>query len=171
MSATSRYLTAAETAALVRKALKAAYPAVKFSVRSKTYAGGASIDIGWGDGPSLGEVEATAKLYQGTTPHGIHRQSLLSSQDGAEVVRYGASYVFCNRRLSPAFTAELANEIAAFTGAPYDPNRQYHATALNAPGSDQPGTLRDSPHETSWGSDLLHRLARNRARPTTPTAA
>ena len=38
------YLTCAETAKLVRSALKAAFPGVKFSVCSSTYSGGASID-------------------------------------------------------------------------------------------------------------------------------
>ncbi len=39
------YLTAAETAALVRKALAKNFPATKFYVRSKTYSGGASIRV------------------------------------------------------------------------------------------------------------------------------
>lgn len=39
------YLTCAQTATLVRNALKNAFPGVKFSVRSKTYSGGASISI------------------------------------------------------------------------------------------------------------------------------
>lgn len=40
------YLSCAETAKLVRKALASAFPGVKFSVRSQTYAGGASINVG-----------------------------------------------------------------------------------------------------------------------------
>lgn len=61
----SRYLSCAETAKLVRKALKDAFPGVKFSVRSSVYSGGASIDVGWTDGPTSKEVEAVAKQYQG----------------------------------------------------------------------------------------------------------
>lgn len=59
------YLSAAETAKLVRAALKREFPSVKFSVRSKTYAGGASIDVGWTDGPTVRMVERIAKAYQG----------------------------------------------------------------------------------------------------------
>jgi len=40
-----KYLTCAETAQLVRAALREAFPEVRFSVRSKVYAGGASINI------------------------------------------------------------------------------------------------------------------------------
>ena len=47
-----RYLTAAETAKLIRKALKASFPGVKFSVRSKSYSMGASVNVSYIDGPS-----------------------------------------------------------------------------------------------------------------------
>lgn len=60
-----RFISVADTAKLVRAALKKAFPGVKFSVRSRTYAGGASIDVGWTDGPLASQVEAIAKNYQG----------------------------------------------------------------------------------------------------------
>jgi hypothetical protein len=59
----SEYISCAATAKLVRVALKKAFPAVKFSVRSDTYAGGASIRVKWLDGPLAKEVEAVAKAY------------------------------------------------------------------------------------------------------------
>lgn len=40
----TQYMTTAETAKMVRRALGEAFPGVKFSVRSKTYAGGSSND-------------------------------------------------------------------------------------------------------------------------------
>lgn len=64
-TAAPRYLSAAETAKLVRRALKEAFPGQKFSVRSDTYSGGASIDVKWTDGPRRATVEAVAKQYQG----------------------------------------------------------------------------------------------------------
>jgi conjugative element/phage-associated large polyvalent protein len=166
-----RRLSAAETAALVRKAVKGAHPGVKFSVRSKTYAGGASVDVSWTDGPTASEVEATAKLYQGATFDGMtdvkhYHDSLLSIDAGAEVVRYGADFVFCHRSLSPEFMAELENELAEFTGEPYEPCRSYHAAALSTPGSDEPARLCRS-QEQAWGSDLVHRLAWSRPQPRT----
>lgn len=62
---TVEYLTCAETAKYVRAALKDAFPDVKFSVRSDTYAGGASINVGWTDGPVPAEVDAITSQYAG----------------------------------------------------------------------------------------------------------
>ena len=61
----SDYLSCAETAKLVRGALKKAFPGVKFSVRSSTYAGGASMRVGWTDGPKTKDVEAVVSAYKG----------------------------------------------------------------------------------------------------------
>lgn len=60
-----RYITCAETAKLVRGALKKAFPAVKFGVRSHTYSGGASIDVEWTDGPIVGQVDDVVSPYKG----------------------------------------------------------------------------------------------------------
>ncbi len=59
------YLTCAETAKLIRKAIKREFPGVKFSVRSKTYSGGASIRVDWIDGPRQKAVEAVAGAFAG----------------------------------------------------------------------------------------------------------
>lgn len=59
------YLSCAETAKLVRTALKKAFPTIKFSVRSSVYAGGASIDVDWTDGPCTKAVEQVASVYAG----------------------------------------------------------------------------------------------------------
>jgi hypothetical protein len=61
---TTHYLRPAETAKLVRVALARAFPAVKFSVRAKSYSGGASIYVRWTDGPLVSEVEAVAKRFE-----------------------------------------------------------------------------------------------------------
>lgn len=65
------YLSCAETAKLIRAALKRAFPGAKFSVRSNTYSGGASIDIGWTDGPIPAEVEAVTGAYSGADFDGM----------------------------------------------------------------------------------------------------
>lgn len=44
-----QYLSCAQTAKLVRKALREAFPDTEFSVRSKTYSGGASIRVSYSD--------------------------------------------------------------------------------------------------------------------------
>lgn len=61
----TEYLSCAETAKLVRAALKKAFPGVKFSVKSHVYAGGASMRVGWTDGPSSKTVEAVTNPYAG----------------------------------------------------------------------------------------------------------
>lgn len=61
----SEYLSCAETAKLVRAALKKAFPGIKFSVRSHVYSGGASINVRWTDGPSSKAVKAMAGAYSG----------------------------------------------------------------------------------------------------------
>jgi len=60
-----RYLSCAETAKLVREAIKKHFPGTKFSVRSDNYAGGASIHVSWALGPTTKEVEVVAKQFEG----------------------------------------------------------------------------------------------------------
>jgi len=59
------YLTCADTAKLVRKALKREFPTTKFSVRSSNYAGGASIDVRWTDGPTSKQVDPVLNAFEG----------------------------------------------------------------------------------------------------------
>lgn len=65
------YISCADTAKMIRKDLKAAFPGVKFSVRSHSYAGGASIDIRWTDGPTSTQVDAITGRYQGSAFDGM----------------------------------------------------------------------------------------------------
>jgi hypothetical protein len=59
------YISCADTAKLVRKALKREFAGVTFSVRSQTYAGGASINVRWTDGPRSADVDPILKRYEG----------------------------------------------------------------------------------------------------------
>ncbi len=63
-SGSTEYLSCAETAKIVRGALKAAFPGVRLSVRSDTYAGGASVDVRWTDGPNREAVESVVVAGQ-----------------------------------------------------------------------------------------------------------
>lgn len=106
MIETAEYLSCAETASYLRAALKAAFPTVKFSVRSKTYSGGASISVGWTDGPSAKTVEPVAQRFAGATFDGMidlksHHDSTLTLPDGStKRVSFGADFVFTNRSIS-----------------------------------------------------------------------
>src|SRR5215831_17349144 len=137
---TTKYLSCAETAKLIRGALKKAFPGVKFSVKSKTYSGGASITVGWTDGPSDKAVDSVVQVYSGAGFDGMidlkYYKSAWLMPDGtvtfaktsgtagsmgtvesaqemqpsfkAELVHFGADYVFTNRRYStPVYTAAV----------------------------------------------------------------
>ena len=100
----TKYLSCAETAKLVRAALKEAFPGVKFSVKSSTYAGGASINVSYTDGPSASQVEGITSAFQGSYFDGMtdYKGSNYNSLDG-QPVRFGADFIFVNRK----FTAPL----------------------------------------------------------------
>jgi hypothetical protein len=117
MSST-RYLSCAETAKLVRAALSESFAGVKFGVRSKTYSGGASIDIKWTDGPTTAQVNAVTSAFEGSYFDGMidYKGTLHHTIDG-EPVSFGANFVFENRELSDALIARgIASVVASYGG-------------------------------------------------------
>lgn len=93
----SDYLSCADTAKLIRIALRDAFPGVRFSVRSKTYAGGASITVGYTDGPDVLDVRRvvdgfSGKDFDGMIDMGIYVASVLDA-DGRVVGRQGPGTV------------------------------------------------------------------------------
>ena len=110
----SEYLSVAETAKLVRAALKESFPGIKFSVRSKSYSGGASINVGWTDGPNTRQVEAitgtfTGGYFDGMTDYKGSRYHML---DGKRV-HFCADFIFCNRDNSDAAVERALHRILA----------------------------------------------------------
>jgi len=68
----TEYLTCAETAKLVRKALARSFPGVKFSVRSDVYSNGASIRVHYQDAAlDQREVQQVAERYAGSDFDGM----------------------------------------------------------------------------------------------------
>jgi hypothetical protein len=82
------YISTTETAALVRKALKEAFPGVKFSVRSSSYAGGASISVGWTDGPNKALVVAITERFEASYFDGMidYKGACYHMLDGVRVI-------------------------------------------------------------------------------------
>lgn len=111
-----KYLTCAETAKLIRKALKEAFPEVKFGVRSHTYAGGASINVVWIDGPLTSQVEKIAKLFSGASFDGMQdlKTSNTHALDG-QPVRFGADYVSTRRDWSEHARANMITAVSRLT--------------------------------------------------------
>jgi len=89
----TKYISCAETAKLVRTALKKNFPGVKFSVRSSVYSGGASIDISWVLGPTTKEVDAVAGQYESAAFDGSidmeTRYDHWLLPDGSAVIKHG----------------------------------------------------------------------------------
>ncbi len=102
----SNYISCADTAKLLRQALKEAFTGVKFTVKSKTYSGGASINIGWTDGPNSAQVKAVADCFEGAYFDGgiDYQGSKYHKLDGVEV-HFGANFIFENRSYSDEMVA------------------------------------------------------------------
>jgi hypothetical protein len=114
---TKRYLTCAETAKLVRAALKAKFPTMTFAVRSRTYSGGASIDVTWTDGPTTKQVDAVVGRFEGASFDGmIDLKSYHDSDLNGERVHFGADYIHTTRHNTPEFTAKVGRALAKKTG-------------------------------------------------------
>jgi hypothetical protein len=75
---TIRYLSAAETAKLIRQALKAAFPGTRISVRLSR---GNATYVSWTDGPTLRDVQAIT--------HEFESQTFNSSEDIRESTNAG----------------------------------------------------------------------------------
>lgn len=134
----TRYLTVTETAKLVRQALAKQFPNIKFSVHSKSYSGGASINVSWTDGPRAKVVDQIIKGFEGRSFDSMN--DLASNQDSwllpdgtadlayrpeshggsipgytsdaphpnAVMVHFGANYIFSNRHISNFDEHEVA---------------------------------------------------------------
>lgn len=135
----ARYIAVAETAKLVRAALKRAFPAVKFSVRSQSYAGGSCANIGWTDGPTDSRVSAIVARFSGvgfdssTDCRTYHDSVLLPDGSlgergadgrlpaGAELVHFAPS-ISTRRDDSPERETTIRLAIEAFIGRPLEDN-------------------------------------------------
>ena len=141
-----RYISVTDTAKLVRKALKHNFPGYKFSVRSSSYSGGASISVGWTDGPVTKAVDEIINQFSGATFDGMidlksYHTSVLSHEDGTvEEVHFGADFIFANRHFSDEATAKIIAGIETKYGGEFSDNRDYggNGTAI-------------------WGSTMFHR--------------
>ena len=65
------YIHAADTARLIRSALKLAFPGVPFGVRSDNFSGGSSVHIRWTDGPSKAHVDEALSGFAGESFDGM----------------------------------------------------------------------------------------------------
>lgn len=169
LTARPRYLSATETAVLVRQQLKACFPTTRFSVRTSKYSGGASIELRWTDGPTEAAVRNATARYRRSWFDGMddsthyHPATLISWPDARiEAVGFGVDFIDGERDFSPAYLAvltEYATELVArHTGRQFAPNDHY-TDALPTPW----GMLGDCQN----GHSLLWRLSQHIPAPET----
>lgn len=96
-----------ETAKKIRRALKVAYPGVKFSVTTTTFSMGSSVDISWTDGPMATDVEEITNAFQSCSFDGMTDSENNHGYWYDGRLYRGAHYVECNRRLSPESVAKI----------------------------------------------------------------
>tara|TARA_R110000868_G_scaffold350752_1_gene612089 strand:+ start:16225 stop:16770 length:546 start_codon:yes stop_codon:yes gene_type:complete len=113
----TRYINVVETAKMIRTALKESFPGVKFSVKSSSYSMGASININYVDGPTNAQVKAVISVFEGSYFDGMtdYKGLNYSSLDGEEV-RFGADFVFVNRKFSVGLFTDLVASACKYYG-------------------------------------------------------
>jgi hypothetical protein len=128
------YLSCAETAKLLRLALKESFAGVKFSVRSSTYAGGASIDVRWTDGPNSHQVKAILDCFCGAYFDGMidYKGSRYHSLDG-KPIHLGADFVHGSREYSDAAVARALRIASKRFGATGTVEQYRNGTLWNTP--------------------------------------
>lgn len=115
-----RHIAARDQAQLIRKALRAEFPDVKFSVRCSR---GSAIRVAWTDGPTDGAVSAITSLYRGGGFDGMQDlrydvQTILAGDAGPELVQFSADFVFTCRDYSQEALDIAATGIARLSNRP-----------------------------------------------------
>lgn len=109
MAATLIRLGAKDTAQLIRRILKGAFPSCKFSVTTGRGSGVSSVDVKWTDGPTEGRVNALiggleAGSFDGMTDMYVYDRDRVFMYAGT-AYEPGCRYIFTRRSIS----AKLAN--------------------------------------------------------------
>lgn len=100
--------TAALAAKEIRKELKTAFPAVKFSIKSSNFSMGDSVNIDWVDGPTSKEVATITDKYQYGRFNGM--EDLYENSNNRNDIPQ-AKYVMVQRNMSEATKEIIINEI------------------------------------------------------------
>ena len=102
----NKKLSLTETAKLIRESLKRTFPKTKFSVRSKSYSMGCSIDIYWKNGEAYKKVHDFTRQFEGASFDGMNDIKEYKNNG------MGTDYVFCNREISEDMKEKIAKEKA-----------------------------------------------------------
>lgn len=94
----------AQAASEIRKYLKHVYPSIKFSVKSKSYTGGSSVDVNWVNGPTTEEVDKLIGKYEYGQFDGM--QDLYEMTNVRNDIPQ-VKYVFARREVTQEHYAEI----------------------------------------------------------------
>lgn len=114
------YLHSTETAAVVRKLLKAAFPTCTFRVTTNRGSMVSSINVKWTDGPTVKRVEEitdpfVAGSFDGMTDSYEYRREKKVTVGGVEY-EPGCKYVHTSRAISPALALKCVAQVATYWG-------------------------------------------------------
>lgn len=128
------WLNPKETAAHIRRILKAAFPATKFSVITERGSMVSSVRIGYTDGPTVKRVEALVNGFEAGSFDGM-TDSYNYDRDCAVMIdgvayRPGCRYVFVNRELSPRAVLLAMSAVMNYGWAWASPELEAKAHAL-----------------------------------------
>ena len=103
--------THAHAAKLIKEDLKKAFPLTKFSVSSRSYSMGSSIDVSWIDGPISDKVEEVIGKYQYGYFNGMEDiYETTNSIEGLPQVKF----VFTNREINESIYAQVFEKFKAY---------------------------------------------------------
>lgn len=108
---------AARCAKQIKQELTKAFPKIKFSVKSKNYAGGDSVDIYWDNGPTTEQVEKYTDKYQEGHFNGM--EDIYEYSNNRDDIPQ-AKYVFAKRELTNELTQYFAEQIAKKAGVTFE---------------------------------------------------
>lgn len=104
----SKLTYAALAAANIRLELKAAFPGVKFSVKSENYSMGSSVNIYWTGGPAVEDVKKISNKYEYGSFDSMNDIYEYTGDRKFTETFGGAKYIFENRKKE-----EVSNGAAA----------------------------------------------------------
>lgn len=100
----------AAASAAIKAELAKAFPHVKFSVRSSSFAGGNSVDISWTDGATVEQVEAISGKYQYGSFNGMEDlYEYTNTREDIPQVKYVSEYREVSQAIKDEVKAQLMN--------------------------------------------------------------
>jgi len=108
----------AATADAIRQELKTAFPGVKFSVKSESFAGGNSVHVSYENGPTSDKVNDIVKKYQYGNFNGM--EDIYEYSNSREDIPQ-AKYVSASRNVSEDFKAEILRQVDSVVNYDFEP--------------------------------------------------